>query len=252
MNLLTIARREIAVFLTSSLFYLMCFVFLLITGFMHWSSVRYFAEYSGQAAMMGGMEYTFNDVFEQSFQSWEVILTFLVPLMTMRLVAEERRAHTLELLLAAPASTWEIVFGKFVAALTVFMIMIGLTAAYPLILGQLTFVDPGPILTTYLGFLLMGAGFVSLGLLASSLTDSQTVAALLGFGGLLFLFLLSWLSSTATGGESGFGVGYFSVLERMTSFTKGIIRSQDVVYWVTFTFFFLLATHQRVESLRYR
>ena len=252
MNLLHIARKELLDYLSSSMFYILLGIFLALIGFMHWSGVRAFAEYSAQAAMSGGMDFSLNDLVQNLYEQSEIILTFLIPLMTMRLFSEEQKSHTLEFLLSSPASTWDIVLGKFLAALAVFMLMIGATALFPAELALMADMDWGPLATTYLGFLLLGAGFISLGMFFSSLTESQMIAALFGFGGLLLLFLLSWISSTGGDGGLGFGVGYFSVLERMGAFTKGLIRSQDLVYWITFTGLFLLATHQRVESLRYR
>ena len=252
MNLLHITRKELASYLTSSMSYLMLGIFLLLTGYMHWSGLKYFAEYSAQAGMDGPLQFSLNDVLQSLFENYSVLLTFIIPLMTMRLMAEEQKQHTLEFLLASPASTFEIVMGKFLAAMAWYSVMLAITSFYPLSVTTMATLDYGPILSGYFGFLLLGAGFVSVGLFASSMTQHQMVAGLIGFAVLLMLYLLSWLSSTGGSTEVGWGIGYFSISEHLSPFVKGLLRSTDVVYWLSLTFVFLLATHQRTEALRYR
>jgi ABC-2 type transport system permease protein len=181
-----------------------------------------------------------------------VLLLLIAPVLTMRLVAEEARTGTLELLLTSPVQDWAVVVGKYLGAVALYFVMIGLTLFYPILLvlfgGN---PDWGPIWSGYLGLALFGMAFLAVGLFASSLTSNQMVSGVIAFVILLFLFIIGQL-----GGLVGPDVGQFlsrmSLTDRFDAFTRGIIDLKDVIFYITFTAVFLFITIQVVEARRYR
>jgi ABC-2 type transport system permease protein len=180
-----------------------------------------------------------------------VILLFMMPLLTMRLFAEEKKQGTIELLLTYPVRDLAVVLAKFAACLAVYTIMLGLTALYPLLL--ITFAQPeiGPIVAGYVGLFLLGAAFIALGALASSLTENQIVAAAMSFGLLLFMWIIGW-SSQFAGSGVGWLLSHLSLLEHFDSFPKGIIDTKDVIFYLNFMVFCLFLTLRSLESQRWR
>jgi ABC-2 type transport system permease protein len=180
-----------------------------------------------------------------------VILLFIMPLLTMRLFAEEKRQGTIELLLTYPVRDLAAVLAKFAACLAVYVVMLGLTGVYPVLL--VTFAQPevGPILAGYLGLLLLGAAFISLGALASSLTENQIVAAAITFGVLLIFWVIGW-SSQFAGSDVGWLLSHLSLLDHFDNFPKGIIDTKDVIFYLNFMVLCLFLTLRSLESHRWR
>ncbi len=189
-------------------------------------------------------------VVEGIFSSMIFFFLFIAPLLTMRTFAEERRRRTDELLFTAPLSVTQLVLGKYLACLFVLVVTLALTGYLPVFFRMTTETDMGPVFTGYLGLLLAGSSFVSLGLFASSLTENQIVAALLALVGLLVFWVIGW---AGTEGQSASGVfSYLSQYEHFKSFPKGIVDTRDVFYHGAFTALFLFATHRVVDSTRWR
>lgn len=180
-----------------------------------------------------------------------VILVILVPMITMRSFAEEKRSGTYELLMTSPISITEIVLGKFFGALGFILILVLLTAVYPLLL--MIYGDPevGVVLSGLLGLLLLATAFVSVGLLTSSLTENQIIAAVSCLVALLMLYIISWPAETA-----GAGVGavlkYLSLTEHFGEMVKGVIDTRDLMYFASVIALALFLTQRSVESLRWR
>src|SRR5206468_2481797 len=201
-------------------------------------------EASIQSAMNPAMGRELNvtdSVMRPLFSNISVILLLLMPLVTMRLFAEERRAGTIELLLTFPVRDGAVLAGKYLAALALYAIMIGLTALYPAIVVYFARLELGPVLTGYLGLLLMGATFIAVGVFASSLTDNQIVAAVTTFGALLIFWILGW-SADYAGGALGRVLQFLSLLEHNDSFSKGVLDTKDVLYYVNFAVLALFLT----------
>jgi ABC-2 type transport system permease protein len=186
-----------------------------------------------------------------------VFLLFLVPILSMRLFAEEHKGKTLELLMTTPVRPVEIVLGKYLAGLVVLCIMLGLTIVFPLlleILGQGAESSPldwHTVGASYLGLFLFGAACVAIGLLASSLTESQIVAAIVAFAVLLML----WVIGLAARGQEGFWqklLEYLAITTHMESFVRGILKISDVVYYASLAFVGLFLTHRVVDAQRWR
>lgn len=180
-----------------------------------------------------------------------VILVILIPVITMRTFAEEKRSGTYELLMTSPLTVTEIVLGKFLGAFVFVFIMVALTGVYPLILVMFGDPEAGIILSGYLGLLLLATSFVSVGLLTSSFTDNQIIAAVSCLVALLLLYVISWPAETA-GETMGAVLKYLSLTEHFGELVKGIIDTRDLVYFGSVIALSLFLTQRSVESLRWR
>jgi len=182
-----------------------------------------------------------------------IVLLLMVPLITMRLFAEEKKLKTEELLLTSPLSVNSVVLGKYLAGLVFFLVMLALTAVYPLVLFQYGSPPPesGSILAGYLGLFFLGAAFIAVGLFASSLTENQIVAAVICFVALLLFFIVGW-PAESMGTAGGKVLEYLSLIDHFTDFSKGLIDSRHVVYFLSFILFALFITKRSVESMRWR
>ena len=180
-----------------------------------------------------------------------IVLVIMIPLITMRAFAEEKRSGTYELLLTSPLSVTEIVLGKLVGAVAFVGVMILLTAIYPAILALYGNPELGVVAAGYLGLFLLGAVFVSVGLLTSSLTENQIVAAVACFVVLLLLYVISWPAETAGVGLGGL-LKYLSVVDHFGEMVKGLIDTADIVYFLSLIALAIFLTHRTVEASRQR
>jgi ABC-2 type transport system permease protein len=235
-QVLYIAGKELRSYFVSPVAYLVVAFWLIGTGYF----------FSG--AVILGQQADLRNLFGVV----TILLLLISPALTMRLLAEESRTGTLELLLTAPVKDWSVVLGKFLGALGLYAVMIGLTLLYPILLvlfgGN---PDWGPIWSGYLGLLLLGMLFLAVGLFASALTSNQMVSAVIAFVLLLLLFVISQLTPSL-----GTGVGDFltkiSVSERFDPFQRGIVDLRDVMFFLTASGLLLFLTVQVVEARRYR
>lgn len=212
--ILAIWRRELLAYFNSLVAYLFITVFLLLAGWFFFSG--FFI--GGQADMRSLLDLT------------PLMFMFFVPALTMRLISEERRSGTLELLVTYPVQDHEVVIGKFLAAMTLLAAVIAGTLAYTLTVASLGNLDGGTVVTGYLGMLLMGAAYTALGLFASSLTGNQIVGFILGIVMILALFLLDKVLYFIP----GFLVGTFEYLAIDThyrSLIRGVVDTRDIVYF---------------------
>jgi len=232
-------------------------MFLLITGYFFYTLLATFSVVSFQAQTdpMLAKQYQLLNINETLvrplFGYISMIMLVLTPLLTMRLFAEEKKSGTIELLLTFPVNDIDVVMGKYLACLTVLMTMIGLTFTYPALLVILGNPEVKPMLTGYLGLFFMGAAFVSLGTFTSSLTENQIVAASISFGMLVFFWLISY-SVQLVSGPVGRVLGYLSINEHIESLSKGVIDSEDIIYYLCFIIVFLFLTLRSLETNRWR
>lgn len=224
-----ITKRELNAFFGSLMAYIMIVAFLGFSGFFTW---LYGADvfFLGQASM-------------QSFFSvayWS--LFFFIPALTMRMLAEEKRSGTIEMLITKPVSDWQIVMGKFLSILLLIGITLALTLPYYFTIWKIGPIDHGAVWTGYLGLLLMSAAYISIGLFTSSITNNQIVAFLLAlFIGVFFHIIFDVLAS----GMSGFMgqlFDYLSLSTHYSSVTRGVVDSRDIIYFFSIIFFALLGT----------
>ena len=179
-----------------------------------------------------------------------VILMLLMPIITMRLMAEERASKTDQLLLTAPIKVSDIVLGKYFAAFTVFLIATGTTLLYVLVAAIWGDIAIGETICSYVGYILFGALLIAIGLYISSVTESQVIAAVLTYGVTLLLFFSSWINTGI--GFVDYIIGFFQIAEWNESFSMGVIAPSGMVYYISFTFLFLLLSARVTESRRWR
>ena len=247
-------KKEMRLYFTSPVAYVIIGIFLLLAGYFFYSIFAFFTMASMQAAMNPQFARELNvtdSVMRPLFSNVSVILLLLMPLVTMRLFAEERRSGTLELLLTYPVRDGAVLLGKYLSALSVYAIMLALTLAYPLMLFYFTRVEWGPIMTGYLGLLLMGAAFIAVGVFASSITENQIVAAMVSFAVLLLFWVVGW-SADFVGGTWGRVLSHLSLIEHFDSFGKGVLDTKDIIYYVNFVIVALFLTLRSLEARRWR
>jgi ABC-2 type transport system permease protein len=239
MNTLTIAAKELKSYFVSPIAYVIIAFWLVCTGLFF----TLILSYSRTASL------------QELFGTVTVLLLLIAPALTMRLLAEEQRNGSLELLMTAPVRDWEVVLGKFLAAVTLFIAMMGLTLVYPLML-QLFGGNPdwGAIFSGYLGLLLFAASFLAIGLFASSLTDNQMVAAVIGFVMLLILWMIGQVGTgLSLGGDLSTWLSALSVTDHFNnSFPRGVIDLTDVLFYLLLTGVMLWTTIQILEARRWR
>jgi ABC-2 type transport system permease protein len=249
----TIARRDFRAYFTSPIAYIVIAGFLGIMGWMFFFNLQHYSmqnlQYQ-QFNMGKGISIT-DGIVRPVFANMNVIFLFLVPFITMRLFAEERKVHTIELLLTSPVTLTEIILGKFLSSFLLVAIMLALTVVYPATLFATGDPDLGPILASYLGTALLASCYLSLGILFSSLTENQIVAGALTFAGGLFFWLVSW-ASQAAGPVLGDVLNHLSLISHYSGFSQGIIQLSDAFYYLSFIFVGLFLTHRVLDSFRWR
>ena len=249
-----IAKRDLGSFFNSPIFYIVTTVFLIIYSFIFFNILNFFSFQSFQAGQFQamGMNLNLNEmVVEPSLQNMSVILLMIIPIITMRSFADEKKMKTFRLLLSSPVHLREIILGKFLACMIVVAVMILLSSysvGFLFLLGE---PELGPVVTGYLGVLLMAGCFVSVGIFASSLTDNQIVAAVLTFGFSLFMWVIGW-GAQAAGSTTGQVLQYLSIVDHLDRFLKGLVDTSDLVYYLSFILFNLFLCHRVLDSNRWR
>ena len=253
MRVWPIFKKEMRLYFTSPVAWVVFTMFLLIGGYFFSSIFAFYTLASMQSAMNPAMGRDLNvtdSVMRPLFSNISVILLLLMPLVTMRLFAEERRSGTIELLLTYPVRDGAVLAGKYLAAFALYAIMIALTLLYPGIVVYFARLEWGPVLTGYLGLLLMGGMFIAVGVCASSLTENQIIAAITTFGVLLLLWVLGW-SADYAGGTAGRVLQHLSLLEHNDSFAKGVLDTKDIIYYANFIVLALFLTLRSLEARRW-
>jgi ABC-2 type transport system permease protein len=252
-NLLPIYLREVRSLFYSPVAWLVLFAFYLLGGFFWVSPLMQYASYSLiMASRGGGGEMKLVDyLIAPYFGNLAVTFIFLLPLISMRQLSEEKKSGTIEILFTWPFSDLDIVLGKWLASLTLLAAMLA-----PVLLNFALIADktavPWPVVASGLtGIFLVGACFLAVGLFTSSLTENQVVAAALSFGALLFLFILSWVEGLTTGLARDL-VDQLSIIAHMHDLTKGLLNLKDVTYFVLFTLLMLFGTLRVLESKKWR
>ena len=248
-NTLAIARRELHSYFASPIAYIMIGLFALLFGWMFFSFLSFFSEQSlrmSQFGMGGPQTLNVNEMLVRP-----LIILIFVPTLTMRTFAEEKRTGTIELLLTSPLTDWEIVIGKFLGAFGLYALMLLLSALNLIWLFAYGEPELVPILTGYLGLMLLGAGFIAIGLFLSNLTRNQIVAGLLTYAVLLMLLLVAWVGEGA--GPIGRAVvSALSMFSHFEDFSKGIVDTTHVIYYLSVITFGLFLTARSVDADRWR
>ena len=255
MKVWPIFKKEMLLYFSSPVAYAVITLFLLIVGYFFYLYFVSFTLMSMQAAMNPGLARDLNvtdGILRPLFANIvSIIVLFMMPMLTMRLFAEERKSGTIELLLTYPVRDGAVLIAKYLAALALYAIMLALTLLYPVTIAYFARLEWGPLFTGYLGLLLMGGAFLAVGLLASSLTENQIVAAFATFVVLLIFWVIGW-SADYTGGLAGRVLSHLSLVDHFESFSKGVIDSRDVVYYADFTVLALFLTLRSLEARRWK
>jgi ABC-2 type transport system permease protein len=253
MNTLTIFRKELNSYFRSPIAYGVMAFFALVAGYFFYVAVAIFVQrgiessMSGQSVPMDVNEWVIRPVFSNV----SVLGLFLIPMITMRLFAEEKRSGTIELLITSPIHDLEIILGKWLAALALYASMLGVSLVSIAMLFAYGKPDWRPIAIGYLGLLMQGACLLAIGTFISTCTKNQIVAGVAGFCICLMLWVLDWMSAFNTSAV-GRVMAYLSVLQHFDSFSKGVLDSKDMIYYASAIFVGLFLTARSMESLRWR
>jgi ABC-2 type transport system permease protein len=252
-NVLAIAHKELKSYFASPIAYIVIGFFVLLFGFFYYSLVLIFNQQSMQMAGFDGapVQNVNDQMIRPLFLNASVILLFVLPMITMRTYSEEKRSGTIELLLTAPLTDFQIIMGKFLGAMALYAAMLAVTFVHMGILYAFGKPEWIPIATSYLGMLLMGGCFISVGLLISSLTKNQIVAGMITFAVFLLLWVINWIGSF-TGPTTQAVLDYLSITNHLDDFTRGILDTKHLVYYVTFIAFGLFLTARSVDTERWR
>ena len=241
----------------SPIAYIVITVFAIIFGYFFVSILSLFVRQSLMAAQYAeeygqAMHLNLNEmVIRPLLMNVSVVSLFLVPMITMRLFAEEKKTGTIELLMTSPVTDVEIILGKFLAALLLYGVMLALTFIYFLLLFRYGNPDWKPLAAGYLGLLLLGGCFMALGTLLSTVTRNQLVAGMLTFGLFLMLWVIDWVNDYATG-PIGQVASYLALTTHLENFAKGVLDLRDTVYYLSVIGLGLFLTVRSVESVRWR
>ena len=252
-NVIVIFKKELKSYFASPIAYLLLAIFSVIFGFFFYSAVRFFILQGMQMQMMGrGMPMDVNEyVIRPLLTNASVIGLFLIPMITMRLYAEEKRAGTIELLMTSPVRDLEIVLGKWFAALVLYASILAVSGINIAVLYAFGRPDLKPILVGFLGLLLQGGCLLAIGIFISTLTKNQIIAGGATFAVCLMLWVLDWVSAYDQSAWAKV-ISYLSVVTHFEPFSKGVIDTKDIIFYLSMIFFGLFLTTRSVESLRWR
>jgi ABC-2 type transport system permease protein len=253
-HVLAIAERELRSYFASPIAYAVIGLFALVFGWMFYAFLRYFITRSmsmGPGGMGPGAVNINEMLIRPLILQISVVVLFVLPMVTMRTYSEEKRSGTIELLLTSPVTDLQIILGKFLGAMALYSLMLLVTVPSVVLLFWYGDPDWKPVLTSYFGLLLMGGSFIAFGLFISSLTKNQIVAGVLTFCTLLMLLLVGWLREFV--GPVGQAiVGALAIFDHFEDFSKGVIDTKHVVYYVSVITFGLFLTAKSVDSERWR
>ena len=246
-----IAMRELRSLFLSPLAWAILAVVELILGFLFLGQLDLFITYQAQIALQESPPGATEIIVIPLFSSATIVLLLVIPLLTMRLISDERRQKTLTLLLSAPVSMTEIVLGKYLGILAFLAILLSVILLMPFSLYLLGPLDSGLLGASILGLVLMIAAFAAAGLFLSSLTTQPTVAAVMTFGLLLLLWIIDMVGS-ATGGNGSEFLKYLSLQHHYQSLLRGLFDSSDILYYLLFISTFIILTVRRLDAERFK
>ncbi len=251
----SIAKRELVSSFASPVAYVILAIFAFFSGYFFYVRIQMYSfislqymRYQGYSASINIDDY----IVKPLYANLAVILLMLIPVITMKSFAEEKKNGTKELIMTLPVTLTDILLGKFISACMILAAMLALTFPIPLFLTIYGSLDRGAILTTYIGMFFMGSAMISIGMFASSITENQVVAAVIAFGLLLLFWSIGWGSYGANPRLTSF-LRYLSLVDiHFQDLIKGIIDTRDMVYYLSVLFSFLFLTHRVLESERWR
>src|SRR5580704_4959881 len=252
-NIWTICSKELRSYFVSPIAYLLLTMFALIFGFFFWNALGYFV-IEGMEMQMRGQAFPMNineQIIRPLLSNVSVVGLFFIPMITMRLFAEEKRSGTIELLATSPVRDIEVILGKWLAALSLYACMLLVAAVNLAFLFKYGKPDWKPLLIGYLGLLLQAGALLAIGTFISTLTKNQIIAGGATFGVCLLLWILEWVSGYETSTWAKV-LAYMSVITHFESFAKGLLATKDTIFYVSMIFLGLFLTARSMESLRWR
>jgi len=252
-NIWIIWRKELNSYFVSPIAYLLLTLFAFVAGFFFWVQLRGFIEY-GMEMQMSGQMYPMNlneMIIRPLLSNLAVIGLFFIPMITMRLFAEEKRTGTIELLATSPIRDVEIILGKWLAALTLYSCMLFLVALNMAFLFKYGHPDWKPVAIGFLGLWLQAGALLAVGTFISTLTRNQIIAGAATFAVCLMLWVISWAGQFDSSAGAQI-MQYLSVTTHLESFEKGLLDTKDAIFYVTLIFVGLFLTTRSMESLRWR
>ena len=251
-NVLAIAQKELRSYFASPIAYVIIGLFALLFGRFFFVYLSFFVRNSAMGPMGGGGANNINqDMIRWVLTNSAVIILFVMPMITMRTYAEEKRSGTIELLLTSPLTDVQIILGKFFGAMGLYAAMLAVTMLYMAILFIYGNPEWRPLAAGYLGLLLMGGCFISVGLFISSLTKNQIVAGAVTFAVFLMLWIINW-TADQSGPTARAVLNHLSIVDHFEDFARGVIDTKHLVYYLSFITFGLFLTAKSVDSERWR
>jgi len=253
-NVIAIAQKELKSYFSSPIAYIAIGFFAFLYGYFYVAILQYFVRQSMQMNQFGGGPQALNInqvLIRQLLQNVTILILFIMPMVTMRTYSEEKRSGTIELLLTSPLTDFQIILGKFFGALALWATMLAVSLIHIGLLFVYGNPEWKPIVTAYLGLLLLGGCFISVGLLISSLTSNQIVAGVVTFAVFLLLWVITWIGSFS-GQTMDKLTAYLSIIDHWDDFGKGILDTSHMIYYVSFITFGLFLTAKSVETERWR
>ena len=252
-NVLIICKKELKGYFASPIAYLLMAIFAVIFGFFFYSAMAFFVIRGMESQMRGGgPPMDVNEwVIRPLLSNASVIGLFLIPMITMRLYAEEKRSGTMELLMTSPVRDIEVILGKFIAALLMYACVMGIAAINLSLLFLYGRPDWRPLVVGFLGLLLQGGALLAIGTFISTTTKNQIIAGGATFAACLMLWVLDWVSAYEQAAWAKV-VAYLSVVQHFEPFSKGVLDTKDVIFFLSMIFFGLFLTARSLESLRWR
>jgi ABC-2 type transport system permease protein len=254
-NILAIAHKELKSYFASPIAYIVIGFWALLYGYFFVALLNYFVRQSmqmGQFGMQGPQAMNVNQqLIRPLLQNVLILILFLMPMVTMRSYSEEKRSGTIELLLTSPLTDFQIIMGKFLGAMALYGAMLAVTLIHVGLLFIYGRPEWKPLVTAYVGLLLMGGCFISVGLFISSLTKNQIVAGMVTFAVFLMLWIITWIGSFS-GPTIDKLTQYLSIVDHYDDFGKGVIDTTHLIYYVSFITFGLFLTAKAVDSERWR
>lgn len=244
-----IARRELGGYFSSVIGWIVLVAFTFLAGFFF--SVM-MVGYAAQPPMGAPEENVTEMMVQGLFGNLSVIALLVMPAITMGVIAADRRERSIELLLTSPISSWQIVLGKFIGGVAYAAAMVATTFYVPAVLFSLGTPDAGVFYATYGGFVVLMSVFVAVGMFASSLSDNQLISLVIAFAINLTAWIIGWVASVPGEGALKSTLEHIALLNHFEQLSKGVVHTNDAVYFLSVIVFFLFATTQRVEALRWR
>jgi len=256
-NAWIIFKRDLKAYFTSPIAYVVIALFVAISGVFFYALLTRFLNIQMQAMyqaqQMGRSQFPVNVnlyLIRPLVSNMSIIALFMVPMITMRTFSEDKSQGTMELLLTSPVTNLQMIFGKFGAALALYVAMIAVAFIYPLVLMLYGQPEMLPTLLGYAGLILLGAATVSVGVLISSFTENQIIAAVGTFAIMMLFWMVGWVGSGS--GVFSSVASYVSIIQHMQDFTKGVFDTTHLVYYASFMFLALFLTYQSIESTKWR